>query len=118
MMDSPSEIVSLAACPVCGETSYGVLGERSDGIEVLQCTRCRMGRVAQRPRDTAAYYSDSYYSTGEASEAGYSDYALVAAHSLAWAAELIRLLGPGGKILKILDVGCADGHLLRQLGAS
>jgi glycosyltransferase involved in cell wall biosynthesis/SAM-dependent methyltransferase len=116
MMDSPSEIVSLAACPICGETSCGVLGERSDGIEVLQCQRCRMGRVAKRPLDTSVYYSDSYYSGDEASEAGYSDYAMVAAHSLAWAGELIRLLGPGGKVLKVLDVGCADGHLLQQLG--
>src|SRR6478672_5617616 len=104
MMDSPSEIVSLAACPVCGETSYGVLGERSDGIEVLQCTRCRMGRVAQRPLDTTAYYADSYYSSTETSDEGYSDYSMVAAHSLAWTAELIRLLCSGGKVL---DVGCA-----------
>lgn len=118
MMDSPSEIVPLASCPVCGEASYSVLGERSDGIEVLQCTRCRMGRVAQRPLDTAAYYTDSYYSSAEAGDAGYSDYAMVAAHSLAWTAELIRLLGSAGKRPKILDVGCADGHLLQRLGPS
>jgi glycosyltransferase involved in cell wall biosynthesis/SAM-dependent methyltransferase len=118
MIDAPSATVSLAACPVCGETSYGVLGERSDGIEVLQCQRCRMGRVAKRPLDTSAYYSDSYYSGDEASEAGYSDYAMVAAHSLAWAGELIRMLGPGGKVVNVLDVGCADGHLLQQLGPS
>jgi glycosyltransferase involved in cell wall biosynthesis/SAM-dependent methyltransferase len=115
MMDSPSAILSLAACPVCGETSFSVLGERSDGIEVLLCRRCRMGRVARRPLDTAAYYSDSYYSSDEASAAGYSDYTLVAAHSLAWAAELIRLLAAGGRVL---DVGCADGHLLQQLGST
>jgi O-antigen biosynthesis protein len=113
MMDSPAAIVSLAACPICGETAYSVLGERIDEIAVLQCQRCRMGRVATRPLDTAAYYSDSYYSGVEASEAGYSDYAMVAAHSLAWAGKLIRLLCAGGKVL---DVGCADGHLLRQLG--
>ena len=87
MIDAPSATVSLAACPICGETSYSVLGERSDGIEVLQCQRCRMGRVAKRPLDTSVYYSDSYYSGDEASEAGYSDYAMVAAHSLAWAGE-------------------------------
>ncbi len=115
MIDSPAAIVALTACPVCGETSSCVLGERSDGIEVLECLRCRMGRVAQRPLDTAAYYSDSYYLSDEAGAEGYSDYTLVAAHSLAWAAELIHLLRAGGKVL---DVGCADGHLLQQLGPS
>ncbi|MFY9823779.1 MAG: class I SAM-dependent methyltransferase, partial [Thermoanaerobaculia bacterium] len=115
MMDSLSATVSLTACPICGETSFGFLGERSDGVAVLQCEHCRMGVVAEHPVDTAAYYSDDYYSSPEASDAGYSDYAMVAAHSLAWVRELIGLLAAGGKVL---DVGCADGHLLRRLGAT
>ena len=82
-------------------------------VAVLQCERCRMGVVAERPLDTAVYYSDDYYSSGEESESGYSEYSMVATHSLAWASELVRLLRPGGKVL---DVGCADGHLLQRLG--
>ncbi|HEX4966693.1 MAG TPA: glycosyltransferase [Thermoanaerobaculia bacterium] len=111
----PAATVALEACPICGARSFGVLGERSDGIAVLQCTNCQMGMVAEHPADTAAYYSDEYYAHGEASGHGYSDYALVAEHSLAWAVELVRLLAPGGKVL---DVGSADGHLLQRLGAA
>jgi glycosyltransferase involved in cell wall biosynthesis/SAM-dependent methyltransferase len=112
---TPSATVRLAACPICGGTSFGPLGERGDGIAVLRCEHCRMGMVAERPLDTAAYYTDAYYWNSEESEAGYSEYSLVATHSLAWAGELIRLLRPGGRVL---DVGCADGHLLRLLGPS
>ncbi|MEA2604698.1 MAG: hypothetical protein QOF89_5690 [Acidobacteriota bacterium] len=113
MTSSAPATVPLDTCPICGGTSFGLLGERSDGIAVLRCERCRMGMVAERPLDTAVYYSDAYYSGGEASESGYSEYSRVATHSLAWAGELVHLLRPGGKIL---DVGCADGHLLQQLG--
>src|SRR5687767_12916709 len=117
MTDSTSATVPVTTCPICGETSFSVLGERSDGIAVLRCDRCQMGVVAEHPLDTTAYYSDAYYSSGEGSEsgcsAGYSEYHLVATHSLAWAAELIRLLRQDGRIL---DVGCADGHLLQSLG--
>jgi glycosyltransferase involved in cell wall biosynthesis/SAM-dependent methyltransferase len=116
MMDSTPVTVPVVHCSICGGTSFGVLGERADGIVVLQCERCRMGVVAEHPLDTAAYYSDAYYAQDEASEpgaAGYSEYSMVATHSLAWAGELIRLLSADGKVL---DVGCADGHLLRLLG--
>jgi glycosyltransferase involved in cell wall biosynthesis/SAM-dependent methyltransferase len=113
MTDSVSATVPVSVCPICGETSFGVLGERSDGGVVLQCQRCRMGMVAEHPLDTTAYYFDAYYSGDDGGESGYSEYHMVAAHSLAWTAELIRLLRQDGRIL---DVGCADGHLLRSLG--
>ena len=38
-----------------------------------------------------------------------------AEHSTAWAAALIRLLSPSGRLL---EIGCADGHLLRRRLAS
>lgn len=113
MTSSTSAAVTVSVCPICGWASFGVLGERSDGVMVLQCERCRMGVVAEHPLDTAAYYSDAYYSGEDAGEPGYDEYHMVAAHSLGWTVELIRLLRRDGRIL---DVGCADGHLLRSLG--
>src|SRR5687767_14506280 len=108
-------LIPVTTCPICGGNSFGTLGERSDGITVLQCERCRMGFVAQRPADTSVFYSDEYYAGGSSSAVGYTGYERVAAHSLAWAAELIRLLRQEGKIL---DVGCADGYLLTSLSGS
>jgi glycosyltransferase involved in cell wall biosynthesis/SAM-dependent methyltransferase len=113
MTDSTPKTVSVSSCSICGEAAFSVLGERSDGIAVLRCERCGMGVVAEHPLDTTIYYSDGYYSGGEASEPGYTDYHMVAAHSLAWTVELIRLLRQDGKVL---DVGCADGYLLLSLG--
>jgi glycosyltransferase involved in cell wall biosynthesis/SAM-dependent methyltransferase len=72
-----------------------------------------MGVVAERPADLASYYDDAYYHGEGPSSAGYTEYAVVAAHSLAWAAELVRLVQPSGRVL---DVGAADGYLLGLLG--
>lgn len=113
MTGAAAVTATVSACPICGAQSFGVLGERSDGIVVLQCERCRMGVVAEHPLDTAAYYSDAYYWNDEASESGYSAYHMVAAHSLPWVSELVGLLRADGKVL---DVGCADGYLLQLLG--
>jgi glycosyltransferase involved in cell wall biosynthesis/SAM-dependent methyltransferase len=114
-------LIPVTSCPFCGGGAHSVLGERSDGIAVLQCAQCRMGFVAARPADTSVLYSDDYYGHKDGDEiepeqaVGYSDYELVAAHSLAWTAALVRLLRPDGRVL---DVGCANGHLLRSLGSS
>jgi glycosyltransferase involved in cell wall biosynthesis/SAM-dependent methyltransferase len=105
--------VALAVCPVCGGVSFGNLGQRSDGIPVLLCGQCGMGFVAQRPADTAVFYTDEYYRGGGIAGVGYDGYESVSTHSLAWAARLVRLLRPHGRVL---DVGCADGLLLRMLG--
>lgn len=113
MTEPTSVLTFVTVCPFCGGETFSPLGERSDGVPVLQCERCRMGFVARRSADTSAFYSDAYYADAPSAAIGYSDYELVAEHSLAWAAELVRLLRPEGRVL---DVGCATGHLLRSLG--
>jgi glycosyltransferase involved in cell wall biosynthesis/SAM-dependent methyltransferase len=104
--------VAVAACPVCGGTAWDPLRTRSDGVEVRRCRGCGMGVVAERPEDLLGLYDDAYYGGAEAGS-GYEEYQVVAAHSLPWAAQLVRLLQPAGKVL---DVGAADGTLLSLLG--
>ncbi len=114
---SPFDPISITVCPICGARKFLPFGRRSDGIDVVRCASCGMGMVAERRADLQNYYVDYYYTgdgdAGAGSGSGYENYRLVAAHSLAWVAQLVRLLGPPGAAL---DVGAADGHLLRLLG--
>lgn len=77
-----------------------------------------MGVIDPIPDDLLAFYGDDYYhgqpdGSGNRDQ-GYSNYAFTAEHGVAWAAALVKLLRPTGG--NILDIGCADGHLLAKLG--
>ncbi|MEI5996869.1 class I SAM-dependent methyltransferase [Paraburkholderia bengalensis] len=72
-----------------------------------------MGVVEAPPGDTSVFYRDDYYGKNESETIGYADYAFTAEHGLLWAQLLVQALKPAGRVL---DVGCADGFLLRKLG--
>lgn len=99
-------------CSVCSGATFSKFAIRADGMEILQCSRCGLGVVAHPPECTAAFYADGYYSNP--SGAGYEDYAVMAAHGLDWAAAMVKLMSPAGG--RILDIGCADGYLLKKFG--
>src|ERR1700730_9199900 len=101
-------------CNVCGSTDLRRSRQRRDGRWVLVCDRCGMGVVDVHPEDLSSLYDDDYYSS-EGSERGYGDYAFTSEHGTAWAAALIRALAPSGRVL---DVGCANAHLLAKLCGS
>ncbi len=84
-------------------------------MNVNRCSKCGMGIVERQPADLKSLYGDAYYQAPSASDQGYEDYSYTAEHGLAWAASLIGLLVPRGRIL---DVGCANGHLLKKLQSS
>lgn len=111
-----SNIVVVVICPICQGQELEQLQVRSDGIPVVRCARCGMGFVARYPRDTGLYYADEYYygDSGQVGQ-GYGDYDQIAAHSLGWVAQLLRLLRPDG-LVRLLDVGCANGYLLNHAG--
>jgi len=96
---------------VCGSSTLQPYRERSDGVVVLKCSDCGMGVTSAIPDDPAAYYGDTYYA-GTADGFGYQDYATEAEHSVTWAAALVRLIRPTGRVL---DIGCADGRFLAKL---
>ena len=101
-----------SACNVCGSRQFRTLAERSDGIPIITCTICGHGVVQYFPHDLQTLYGNEYFSSHQDSGYGYSDYHYTAEHGVAWAAALISLLQPRGRAL---DIGCADGHLLKKL---
>jgi glycosyltransferase involved in cell wall biosynthesis/SAM-dependent methyltransferase len=106
-------------CAVCGCTDRVPLALRGDGIQIVCCAKCTMGVIEPTPSDLTGLYQGDYYGIGRSeggtrNRHGYADYAHTAEHGDSWAAALIKLLRPTGG--RILDIGCADGHLLAKLG--
>jgi glycosyltransferase involved in cell wall biosynthesis/SAM-dependent methyltransferase len=101
-------------CIVCGSASVAHTVERGDGRHVVFCGSCGMGRLLESPAATDLFYDDDYYGRGGAGGPGYADYAFTAEHTLLWATIIVErfLPRPHGRIL---DIGCADGFLLREL---
>jgi len=102
-----------SVCTLCGARDLRPFGQRTDGVRVLQCAVCGHGIVEHFQDDVQSLYGDNYFSAAPDSAVGYNDYAFAAEHGVAWAAALLRILKPGGKVL---DIGCANGRALQLLG--
>jgi len=102
-------------CNICGSSNFREVAVRADSIPVVLCSTCGHGVVRYFTDDVESLYQDDYFSSAGPSAAGYEDYAYMAEHGVSWAAALVDLLRPGGRVL---DIGCADGHLLKKLGPS
>lgn len=102
-------------CNVCASVRAGRSLTRGDGRNVLFCENCDMGVVELVPEDTSVFYEDTYYGASNANEVGYHDYEFTADHSLLWVKLVLEAISPAGRIL---DIGCANGHLLQSLNGA
>lgn len=109
-----SENIGAFECNVCLHKHFSHAVERGDGRRVLFCANCGMGMIENPPADTSVFYQDGYYGGEAHLEVGYADYAFTAEHALLWVRLLVEGLIQGGRVL---DVGCADGFMMRGLGA-
>jgi SAM-dependent methyltransferase len=104
-------------CDFCGGTIWDRRLVRGDGQGVVFCATCGMGVIEERPASTEQFYADGYYggasTDGWAPGSHYEDYSFTAEHTLLWARLFVEALRPNGG--SILDVGCANGFLLRRL---
>lgn len=102
-----------SACAICGGTDLLPFGRRADGIPVRQCAACGHGMVEYFRDDVQDLYEDRYFAGKSDSAVGYQEYLSTAEQGVAWAASLLRLLKPSGRVL---DIGCANGVALQFLG--
>lgn len=80
------------------------------------CQHCGMGVLELFPKDISELYDDKYYdNASNDTSTGYANYDLSSTHGVLWAAELLKLTKRSGRVL---DIGCANGFLLRHLGTS
>lgn len=101
-------------CNICGGNVFAPLARRSDDIEILLCQKCGMGALEVFPFDPMIIYNGNYYDNcGIDVDAGYSDYDVSSEHGVLWAAELVKIIRHDGRVL---DIGCANGFLLKALG--
>jgi O-antigen biosynthesis protein len=73
-----------------------------------------MGVIENIPVDPSVFYTDNYYDyPEEINSSGYTVYDEHAEHGVLWAAQLVKLICNSGAVL---DIGCADGFLLKAIG--
>jgi SAM-dependent methyltransferase len=99
-------------CPACGhETGHRSLYSKN-GCDILRCGACGLGRAQAGGFDPSAYYTDEYFSGGQAD--GYADYRgaeSVLRREFTNTVDFIRKHHDGGRLL---DVGCAYGFFLHE----
>jgi 2-polyprenyl-3-methyl-5-hydroxy-6-metoxy-1,4-benzoquinol methylase len=100
-------------CNICRHNRCSQLRDRVDRRSVVSCDQCGMGVLQNIPEDLSIFYGGDYYNAGVGEgKDGYSNYEFTAEHSLLWVKLCVKYLRDSGDIL---DVGCADGHLLAEL---
>lgn len=106
-------------CSVCRNAAWDRRLVRGDGQGVIFCSVCGMGVLENAPASTHHFYADGYYggTVGHDKAIGphYDDYNLTAEHTLLWPRLMVEAIRPRGG--RILDVGCANGFLLRRLNS-
>ena len=117
--------MELAPCAVCDGKTYEVLAEQDRyrmGLRTVGCKRC--GLIFTNPRPTATaideFYAHSYRQFYQSVEVPSMQYIAtlrkderadaVSAHILSW-------IEPAG-IQDVVDIGCAEGSLLKSLSSA
>ena len=99
-------------CPACGmHTSQRFLYAKN-GCDLLECSRCGLGRTQAAAFDPAAYYTRGYFSGDEPD--GYADYLgtePVLRREFARTVDFIRRYRRSGNLL---EIGCAYGFFLEE----
>ena len=99
-------------CPACGYPTEHRFLYSKNGCDILQCAGCGLGRAEAKSFNPKDYYTDEYFSGGQAD--GYADYRgaePVLRREFARTVDFIRRRKSAGRLL---DVGCAFGFFLQE----
>jgi SAM-dependent methyltransferase len=99
-------------CPACGSSTAHKRLYAKNGCDIFRCEECGIGRADTIGFDSAAYYTDGYFSGQHAD--GYSDYIgsePVLRREFARDVEFIRRYRRFGRLI---EIGCAYGFLLDE----
>ena len=104
---------SVLSCKCCGYVGQQVLLYTKNGVPILQCPHCGVGRADVAEFNALEYYDEAYFN-GTRSD-GYSDY--VAAKEVLYEhfrTELSAIQGYTAAKGKLLELGCAYGYFLEM----
>src|SRR5215471_16390570 len=99
-------------CPACGYPTEHRFLYSKNGCDIFQCAGCGLGRADAKSFDPQHYYTDEYFSGGQAD--GYADYRgaePVLRCEFARTVDFIRRHKSDGRLL---DIGCAHGFFLQE----
>ncbi|MFP5223232.1 MAG: class I SAM-dependent methyltransferase [Acidobacteriota bacterium] len=105
----------MDTCVCCGESHRGGVAFRKNDHDVRKCPACGLGSVVSPRICAEEYYDKSYFDGGRAD--GYSDYA--GSREVLrdqFAAEVGYLRSNGYCGGKLLEIGCAYGYFLDEVG--
>jgi SAM-dependent methyltransferase len=99
-------------CPACGSTTAHQRLYEKNNCDIFRCEGCGVGRADTTGFDSAAYYTDGYFSGQHAD--GYSDYLGSEPVLRREFAREVEFIGRYRRSGRLIEIGCAYGFFLRE----
>ncbi len=102
-------MTKVTRCLYCGNDDLTKVTHRSDHIDILECSGCKLMMVDLINDDTASLYTKDYFEKETSTGFGYNQYLTLPVANLVGKFAFAHLFATGKKHL---DIGCADGSLM------
>lgn len=104
---------SIAGAPVLQGFDFDQGEER---FELVRCESCGLVRTAPRPIDLGRWYARNYYGGGNRKFSGFVEN-LTRRFAVGRARRIAGLASPAAGRIRVLDIGCGRGSLLRAFAS-
>ncbi len=115
MSRDPAAPTSAITCILCGSRSSRPF-VASQGYAILRCDGCSLAYLSPQPaeREQQELYGETYFNSEDGTQRGYSSYLAEAPNLRETFRERLRYLGVPGRSSRLLDVGAAAGHFVKE----